>query len=114
MVKKIILGLFTGIISGLFSAGGGMIAVPSFVYIFKLNERVARATSIFVILPMVLTSSIFYYNKNHIDWSLGIKCAAGGAIGGVIGAKLLNKLPDWILRVSFSIFLIYVSVRMIM
>ena len=38
MIKKILLGISAGIISGLFAAGGGMIVVPAFVHIFKLDE----------------------------------------------------------------------------
>lgn len=66
MIKKILLGISAGIISGLFAAGGGMIVVPAFVHIFKLDEAEARATSVFSILPMVITSGLFYYNNNYI------------------------------------------------
>ena len=58
-VKKIVVGLVAGIISGLFASGGGMILVPAFLYILKLQEKQARATSIFCILPMVIASSFF-------------------------------------------------------
>ena len=113
MIKKISLGIVAGFISGLFAAGGGMIVVPAFVHIFKLDEAEARATSVFAILPMVITSGLFYYNNNFVDWSIGIKCAIGGIIGGFIGAKLLKKLSDKILKILFIIFLVYVSIKMI-
>lgn len=113
MTKKILLGIFAGFISGLFAAGGGMIVVPAFVHIFKLDEAEARATSVFAILPMVITSGLFYYTNNYVDWNLGIKCAIGGILGGFIGAKLLKKLSDKILKIIFIIFLIYVSIKMI-
>ena len=100
-------------ISGLFAAGGGMIVVPAFVHIFKLDEAEARATSVFSILPMVITSGLFYYNNNYINWNIGIKCAIGGIIGGFIGSKLLKKLPDKVLKIIFIVFLIYVSIKMI-
>ena len=35
-LKKIIIGLVAGLVSGLFSTGGGLILVPSFMYILKL------------------------------------------------------------------------------
>jgi len=114
MAKKIILGLFAGIVSGLFGAGGGMITVPAFSYIFGLDEKVARATSVFVILPMAMVSSIFYYNSNFIDWSLAVKCLIGGVVGGVVGARLLKKMSPAILEALFIALLIYVAIRMIM
>ena len=113
MFIKIVIGLFAGFASGLFASGGGLILVPAFVYLLKLNEQKSRATSLFCILPFTIISGIFYYQNNYTDWGIGIKCAIGGIIGGIIGAKLLKKLPDVVLRISFTIFLIYASVRMI-
>lgn len=113
MIKKLFIGIIAGFISGLFAAGGGMIVVPAFVHLFKLDEAEARATSIFAILPMVIASGLFYYNNNFVDWSIGIKCATGGIIGGFIGAKLLKTLSDKVLKIIFIIFLIYVSIKMI-
>lgn len=113
MFKKMIIGILAGIICGLFSTGGGMILVPAFVYILKMESTKARGTSLACILPMVLASSFFYYKGNFIDWKISIICAIGGSIGGYIGAKLLKKLPEKILKIAFTIFLIYVSYEMI-
>lgn len=112
MMKKFLIGIFAGIISGLFASGGGMILVPAFTYLLKLDEKKARGTSLFAILPMVIVTGIFYWNKNYIDWKVGIYCAIGGIIGGIIGAKLLKKLSDKVLRILFTIFLIYVSIKL--
>ena len=113
MLKKIIIGFLAGLVSGLFAAGGGLILVPAFVYLLKETEEKARATSIFCILPLVIISGISYYKNDYIDWTIAIKCAIGGIIGGIIGAKLLNKVPDIVLKISFLIFLIYTSIKMI-
>lgn len=113
MLKKIIIGIFAGVISGLFAAGGGMIVVPSLIHILKLEDAKARATSVFAILPMVIASGIFYYKNDYIDWNIGIKCAIGGIIGGAIGAKLLKKVSSKTLRILFIAFLLYTSIRMI-
>lgn len=113
LIKKIIIGLLAGVISGLFSTGGGMILVPAFIHLLKLDATKARGTSIFCILPMVVTSSFFYYKGHFIDWKIAVLCAIGGTIGGYIGAKLLKKLPEKIMKIAFTIFLIYISYRMI-
>ena len=36
MIKRILVGLVAGIISGLFTAGGGLIIVPALLYTLKL------------------------------------------------------------------------------
>lgn len=116
-MKKIfinsIIGLLAGIVSGLFSTGGGMILVPAFIYLLKIEDSKARGTSVFCILPMVITSSFFYYKGNFIDWKVAFLCAIGGAIGGYIGAKLLKKVPAKYMKIAFAIFLIYVSFKML-
>lgn len=111
--KLSLIGFIAGLVSGFFSTGGGLILVPAFLYLLEINSQKARGTSVFCILPMVLTSSIFYYKGNFINWKVAILCGIGGAIGGYIGAKLLKKLPEKYLKIAFTIFLIYVSVRML-
>lgn len=113
MIKKIIIGILAGLICGLFGTGGGMILVPSFVYMLNVNPKKARATSICCMLVMVITSSIFYYKNNYINWQSGALCAIGGIIGGFLGAKTLKKVPDYILKIISICFFIYVSYNMI-
>ena len=113
LIKRIIIGLLAGITCGLFGTGGGMILVPSFVYLLKINPKKARATSLCCMLVLVITSGIFYYQKNYINWQSGILCAIGGIVGGYLGAKLLKKVPDYILKIFFICFLLYASYNMI-
>ena len=108
MWKKLIIGLISGIVSGFFSAGGGLILVPAFIYFLNMDEKKARATSLFCILPMVLITAFFYGRNNFIHWDIGIKCAIG-----IIGAKLLTKIPNKYLKIIFAGFLIYAGINMI-
>jgi len=112
--KIALIGGIAGIICGLFASGGGLILVPAFIYLLKLEDRKARATAVFCILPMVITSSIFYHKGNYINWKIGILCAIGGIIGGAIGAKLLKIIPTKYVRIAFTVFLLYVSIKMLL
>ena len=87
MIKKILVGLMSGIISGLFTAGGGLILVPAFLYTLKMEPKKARATSIFCILPMVIVTSFFYGKGNYIHWKIGLLCALGGIARWITGSK---------------------------
>lgn len=112
-VKKALIGIVAGIICGLFASGGGLILVPAFIYLLKMEDKKARGTAVLCILPMVFTSSIFYYKDKFIDWKIGVMCALGGIIGGVIGAKLLKKIPTKYIRILFTFFLLYVAIKML-
>ena len=89
-MKKALIGIVVGIISGLFAAGGGLLLVPIYTYILKLEEKEARATSLFCILPMVILTAIIYNKNNFIDWQLGIKCAIGGIAGRIYWRKIIK------------------------
>ena len=80
---------------------------------FNSSEKEARATAIFCILPMVVTTMFFYGKSNYMDYRVGFLCAIGGVIGSFIGSKLLNKLNAKYLKIIFIIFLIYSSLRLI-
>ena len=59
-MKKFFIGIIVGIICGMFASGGGLLLVPVFTYILGLEEKEARATSLFCILPMVVITAVFY------------------------------------------------------
>ena len=113
ILKIGIVGILTGLLSGLFASGGGLLLVPAFVYIFKTTEKEARAMSVFCILPMVLASLFFYNKAQYIDWKLGILCGIGGIIGGTVGATLMKKVKDKYLILIFVAFLIYAAISII-
>ena len=112
-IKKIIIGILAGMVSGLFSTGGGLILLPSFIHILKLNQIEARATTIMCVLPIVIVTSIVYAKNNYIDWKIALMVATGGIIGSFIGSKILDKIPLNLLRIMFIIFLLYMGIRMI-
>ncbi|MBS3995652.1 MAG: sulfite exporter TauE/SafE family protein [Alkaliphilus sp.] len=112
-IKFVLLGLITGLVNGLFGSGGGTILVPGLFFLFGIAEHKAHATAISVILPLALISTIVYMKNGIIVWDITLKVIAGGVIGAFIGAKLLNKIPEKILRKAFAIFMIVAAIRMV-
>ena len=113
-LKKAFIGFLSGIISGIFASGGGLILVPLFTKFLHLSDKEARATTIFCILPMVITTALFYNSKSYLDLNLGIYCAIGGIFGGIIGSTILNKINSKYLKLIFSIFLLYSGIKLIL
>lgn len=108
----IFLGLLCGLINGILGSGGGVIAVLLLTHLFKIENKIAHATSILVILPLCIISSFIIAKNGFIDFSLIIKVGAGSVVGGILGAKLLCKLSNKAIRKVFGFIMIISAVRM--
>lgn len=108
-IKKLeilVLGTIIGVINGFFGGGGGMIVVPLLTNKFGFTQKEAQATAIFVILPISIASSIIYITKNSIDFVVGWSVILGVVIGGVLGALLLKKLNNLIVKSIFTVLML--------
>lgn len=114
MIQYIILGLFSGIISGILGIGGGTIIIPALVYLFNFTQHQAQGTSlILVALPVGLLAAIKYYSCGNLFIKFGLFIAIGFFIGAYLGAIIAHKIPDFMLKKIFGIFLLFVSIKMI-
>ena len=98
---SIITGLLVGGINGFMGAGGGMVLVPLLCWLFKMTNKPAHATAVFVIMPICLVSGITYLLKGIVDYKILLPVAIGTAIGGVIGTFALKKLNNTIIGLIF-------------
>lgn len=115
-VKKwqiLLFGALIGVINGFFGGGGGMVVVPLLTKVFKLEQKKAQATALFVILPISLVSTIVYFCYNSVSFSTGWPVILGIVGGGIVGAKLLNKLNNNIIKGIFIFFMLLGGVGML-
>ncbi len=112
-LKISISGIIAGLCNGLFGSGGGTIVVPAMVHLVRMKEHDAHATALAVILPLTVVSSFVYYRSGFFEWDVIWKVAAGGALGGCIGAWILNRISTYWLRKVFGFFMIIAAIRMI-
>ena len=115
-VKKIYIVLFgalIGVINGFFGGGGGMVVVPLLTKMFGLEQKKAQATALFVILPISLVSSIVYLCYHSINFSEGWSVIVGIIAGGVIGATMLNKMNNKVVKGIFIFFMFLGGVGML-
>ena len=108
-----LIGAVGGLLGGLFGSGSGLIILPAIIKFLKVDEYVARGTTLITVLFIVISSAFFYYKNNYFNLELGIYTAIGGIIGGVIGAKVMKNIPKFWLTLIFEIFVIVISIMMI-
>lgn len=113
-IKLIFTGVLTGLANGIFGSGGGTIIVPFMEKLMNIKAHKAHATAIAVILPLSIISAVIYMFNMEIAIKETIFISLGGIIGGIIGAKFLNKIPSRILHIVFGVFMIVAAVKMIL
>lgn len=108
-----IIGLVSGVASGLFGVGGGIVMVPAMVLLMKLDMKVAVATSLVVIIPTSVANSILNHSLGRIDWRMVLALAPLAVVGGLAGTWLKEQIPSLDLKRAFGGFIILVGVKLL-
>jgi uncharacterized membrane protein YfcA len=110
-----LLGLFAGVISGLFGVGGAVVIIPGLVLIAKLPQHTAHGTSLAaLLLPVGLLGVLEYSKRQQVHWAYAAVVAAGLVIGVYFGARFAGSIPDVTLRKMFGGFLLLISVKLLL
>lgn len=98
------IGSAAGILAGFFGIGGGIIIIPSLIYLLDYSQHKATGTSLAVLLPPVgIAAFIEYYRNGNVDLKAAILIAIAAIIGGWFGAVCANRLSAPVLRLSFGV-----------
>ena len=109
----ILIGVVTGVVSGLIGLGGGIFIVPALVYIFKMSQHEAQGTSLAtLLLPIGLFGFLQYYRSGNVDLRIAALLAMGFAVGIYAGGRWAQGVPDLLLRRMFAGTLLAIAIRM--
>ncbi len=111
--RHIAIGLVSGVLNGLFGAGGGSVVVPAIEKFLDIDEKKSHATAIAIIFMYSLVSMVFYISNGFFDLRLWSLVTIGGVAGGLVGAKLLSKIPKRWLKIIFGSVIIVTAGKMI-
>ena len=114
-VLYVILGVVTGILSGMLGIGGGIVLIPALVFMFGLTQLQAQGTTLALMIPPIgLLAAIRYYQSGNVKLSMAGFICLGFFVGGLLGANLVQNLPEPLIRKTFALFLLFVSLRMLL
>ncbi len=110
----VLVGLVVGFVSSLFGVGGGVIVVPSLLYLSELPAHAIAATShfaIFLTSPVGLATHAVQHDINLGDV---VPLVAGGLLGGPIGARLSLRVSGPRLMTLVSVAMVVAAAAMIL
>jgi uncharacterized membrane protein YfcA len=107
------LGFAVGFAGGLFGIGGGIILVPTFIYVFPLigvNHdvlmHVALGTSVAMLGPTALAATYKQYRLGNLDIDFYRAWAPAVAVGVLLGLALVPDFSSRDLKLIFAVFLL--------
>lgn len=104
-------GLFAGVLAGMFGIGGGVVIVPLLSGVLGLNHKKAVATSLAAqLLPFGLPGVILYYSQGVFELWNTVPLALGLVFGSLVGARTALKIPDQAIKRLYGLFLLVVGV----
>lgn len=112
-VLAILTGVASGIFAGLSGVGGGAILVPMMNGFLNVPQHKAHGTSLAVMTPVAIVGTLGYALQGYLDWVLMVEIALGSAVGVIVGAKLMMRMPAQRLRQLFGAFLLLIALRML-
>lgn len=107
-----VLGLLIGAVSGLTGVGGGILLIPTLVYLCGMNQHQAVGMALAAMIPPVtLAATAEYYRRGHIDLRLAIVLSISLALGSWASAHFAYLIPELWLRRFFGVLLFLVSLQ---
>ena len=78
------------------------------------EPKKAHATSIAITLPLSIISGLVYFKGGSLDFSQAVKFIPLGIVGAAVGAMLMKKLSNSLLKRIFGALMIIAGVRIFM
>lgn len=109
-----IIGCVAGVLSGLIGIGGGVILIPSLIFLLGFSQHMAEGTTLAAMVPPIgILAALVYYQNNQVDIKAASLIAAGFLVGGFFGARLAQQFTSDMLQKIFAVMLIALGIKML-
>lgn len=106
------LGVAAGVMAGLFGVGGGILFVPTLVWL-GLGQVEAEATSLLAILPTVAAGTWRQRRYGNVRWREAALVGLASVAGVQVGALVALELPEEWLRRAFGVLMLAVAAQLV-
>ncbi|HEY2790191.1 MAG TPA: sulfite exporter TauE/SafE family protein [Gaiellales bacterium] len=112
-VIAVLLGLLAGVLSALFGVGGGIIFVPTLIFLGN-SARVAVATSLAAMVPVILMGSWRQTRYGTVRWRDAVVIGLASVPTAKLGEIVADSLPNDVLKRLFAVVLVIVAVQLVL
>jgi uncharacterized membrane protein YfcA len=105
-VAAIVIGLTTGFVIGVTSAGSGTVVAVLLIAVYRLTPKRVVGTDVVHAAIVLWAAGIAHFGHGNVDLGLVGNILVGSVPGVVIGAALMNKVNQDVVRIGLGLVLV--------
>ena len=109
----IALGFAVGIVLGLLGGGGSILAVPIFLYVFRVDPKPAIAMSLAVVGMSAFVGFLGHWRQGSVNLRVGLPFGAVAMIAAFLTARVSDRVPDVVQLTLFAVFAFSAAIVML-
>jgi uncharacterized membrane protein YfcA len=113
-LATVVVGLVSGVLSGAFGIGGGMVTTPAIRLLLGYPALVAVGTPLPVIIPGALTGAVSYARRHLADLRAGLVMGLVGSVGSVAGALASAKAGGTVVLLATAALIAWAAADMLL
>lgn len=103
IIKALVIGLLTGLMSGCFGVGGGILCTPLIRIFLNIDPHVAVGTTMALIIPTSVAGAYNYVKRKQFDKVMAAKLAPTAILGTIAGATATQYVEGQVLMLLFAL-----------
>lgn len=108
----VIVGVLTGVLSGLIGVGGGIVVVPVLMMGFGTSDLVAKGTSLLMMIPTAISGTVGNVKRRNLDLKVAAIIGLSACTTTALGAWFATLLDPFAANILFAAFLTFIAVQM--
>jgi len=111
-IALVVVGVLTGILSGLIGVGGGVVVVPVLILLFGASDLVAKGTSLLFMIPAAISGTIGNLRRKNVDLVAAAIVGVAACTTTAVGAWLATLISPLLGNILFAAFLVFIGTQM--
>ena len=108
-MKLILIGIISGIVTGL-GMGGGSILILFLTMFMFVNQHTAQAANLIFFIPTSISAIYVYFKNKNVEPKVGLKLLYTVIIGAIAGSYLTKYIESASLKKYFGMFILWVGI----
>jgi uncharacterized membrane protein YfcA len=103
-VLGVTLGFIVGIVLGLLGGGGSILAVPIFLYVFRVAPKPAIAMSLAVVGMSAFVGFLLHWRQGSVNLRIGLPFGLVAMLAAFLTARVSDRVPEVVQLSLFAAF----------